>query len=467
MTMVLPSFADLWTGPTAYAQTFAAGLDPAGLGHAQQQARLAALLGACVRSPFYQRRLRGTGRSAPRLADCEPVTKSELMNGFDDWCTDRAITRRSVEAFVADPARLAQPYLGRYCVWTSSGTSGVPGIFVQDAQCLAAYDALDLLRLRGGPQAWWPIAAWGLGQRFAFVAATGGHFAGVVAMQRQRRLAWSTESHAVGIFSIQQPWPSLMRSLQAHEPTVLITYPSAAAALAEQQARGALKLRLAEVWLGGEQLTAAQRQQIGAAFGCPLRNNYGASEFFSIAWECARGRLHLNSDWLILEPVDQRLQPVAAGVPSHAVLLTNLANRTQPLLRYRLDDSVCMAPARCACGSAFAAIEVQGRAEQSLCLRNGRGGEVVLLPLALMTVIEEGAGVTQFQLLQTGSASLQVRFESTESGGANAFVRVRRALEGFLATQGLRGIEIRHSRAAPQRHARSGKLSRVVKLSAP
>ena len=46
-----------------------------------------------------------------------------------------------------------------------------------------------------------------------------------------------------------------------------------------------------------------------------------------MAWECAHGAMHLNDDWLIAEPVDRDDRPVPAGEASHALLLTNLANR--------------------------------------------------------------------------------------------------------------------------------------------
>ena len=58
---------------------------------------------------------------------------------------------------------------------------------------------------------------------------------------------------------------------------MLITYPSCADALAQAQAAGRLHLRLREVWVGGEQLTEAQRTHVRAAFGARLRNSYGAS----------------------------------------------------------------------------------------------------------------------------------------------------------------------------------------------
>jgi phenylacetate-CoA ligase len=47
------------------------------------------------------------------------------------------------------------------------------------------------------------------------------------------------------------------------------------------------------------------RSCIEQAFGATVRNSYGASEFLPIAWECTHGRLHVNADWVILEPVDE------------------------------------------------------------------------------------------------------------------------------------------------------------------
>ena len=451
-----------WLWSQTLGETFAAGLDPGGLALAQRDARLARLLAhARAQSPFYRARHRGP----LRLDVLEPVQKSELMQHFDDWATDRRITRAGVDAFLADPQRLADAYLGRYLVWTSSGTSGEPGIFVQDEHCLAVYDALDALRLRGSGG----MSAWGLGQRFAFVAATGGHFAGAASIERLRRIGASALPAMrwllpeVRSFSVQRPLAALGAELQEFAPTVLITYPSCADALAQAQQEGRLRLRLTEVWVGGEQLSAEQRTRIRAAFGCKLHNNYGASECYAMAWECAEGLLHLNHDWVILEPVDRRLRPVPAGEASHSVLLTNLANHTQPLLRYRLGDSVRFLPGRCACGSAFPAFEVQGRADHTLQLRDAQRRTVTLLPLALCTAIEEGARVTRFQVLCTAADRLELRFEAEVPDPAAAFARTKCVLDGYLAAQGLANVRIAYGAAPPLHHPRSGKIERVLR----
>ena len=100
------------------------------------------------------------------------------------------------------------------------------------------------------------------------------------------------------------------------------------------------------LWSGGENLSATAAAEIERTFECPILNEYGASECMSIAFSCGDGWLHVNADWVILEPVDAAHRPVPPGDASATVLLTNLANRVQPVIRYDLGESViCQARA--------------------------------------------------------------------------------------------------------------------------
>ena len=55
----------------------------------------------------------------------------------------------------ADPERIGEPYLGRYLVWESSGSSGQPTIFVQDAHSAAiARQGVALQRGKSGKVPW-------------------------------------------------------------------------------------------------------------------------------------------------------------------------------------------------------------------------------------------------------------------------------------------------------------------------
>ena len=231
--------------------------------------------------------------------------------------------------------------------------------------------------------------------------------------------------------------------------------------MADEQRAGRLAINPGEIWTGGERLSTVQRSHIADTFGCDVRDGYGASEFLTIAWECAQGALHVNSDWVLLEAVDDAYAPVEAGVPSHTVLLTNLANHIQPLIRYDLGDSVTMLDHPCECGSAFPAVRVEGRCDDALRLRNEAARQVTLLPLALTTVLEEEAGVSRFQLVQKGPAELLLRLDS-QNIDSDAGRRCCDSLRRYLRTHEAPNVALSVERCSLERHPVSGKIKRVV-----
>ncbi len=431
-----------------------------------QRTRLEALLrDARAGSALYRERLAGLPDDADALSSLAPVSRHELMARFEDWVSDPALRLDELRAFLADPANIGEPYLGRYLVWESSGTSGAPGVFVQDARCLAIYDALEALRRPPVD----PLRRWldpfYLGERIAFVGATDGPFASFIGMERLRRMQpWLAGS--IRSFSILQAPDALVEQLNDFAPTIVATYPTAATLLADMAEAGKLRVRLREVWTGGETLGPAARARIGAQLDCPVRNSYGTSEFLAAGWECGQGRLHLNSDWLLLEPVDERRRPVPPGQASDALLLTHLGNTVQPLIRYEIGDHLRLLAEPCACGSALPAFEIEGRNDDVLRLPGRDGGQVSLLPLALTTVLEEEAGLFDFQLCQRDERALVLRLPQSGAEGAAALARGRQALCGYARRQGARTPRVTGELGCATPRGRSGKACRIEPQSA-
>ena len=136
---------------------------------------------------------------------------------------------------------------------------------------------------------------------------------------------------------------------------------------------------------------------------------------------------------------------VPPGEFGATTLLTNLSNRVQPIIRYDLGDRVRFVPGACACGSSLPVIDVQGRADDVLTLEDAQGHAVHLAPLALTTVLEDEAGVFDFQLAQRGPHALRLDvFGGAPSKGAAD------ALRGFLREQGLGSTRVQcHSESSP------------------
>ncbi len=432
---------------------------------ARQRQRLSALLQAATATRHYGDLLEGRDPQAVALESLPVTGKPELMAQFAHRVTDPALALPALRALCADPRRIAEHYLGRYRVWESSGSTGQPGVFVQDDTAMAVYDALEASR-RDLPRPWLrSVDPLFLTERFALVGAIGGHFASMVSAQR----LWTANpwlAAASRPFSILQPTAALVAQLNQFAPSIVATYPTAAALLADEARRGALTIRPQEVWTGGETLSPSQRSRIEQGLGCAVRNSYGASEFLPIAWECAQGQLHVNADWVILEPVDAAHRPVPAGQVSHTTLLTNLANHVQPLIRFDLGDRIRFDPARCRCGCALPVVQVRGRRDDVLVVpgRDAAAESVTLLPLALTTVLEDDAGVFDFQLRQTGPRDWCLTLGPGEAPTPALRARCRQVLADFAEAQGAAGLRIvtRHAQALPL--GASGKCQRVVAM---
>ncbi len=394
---------------------------------AARSARLAALVQyARDHSAFYRLAYRDVPATGIHVTDLPVVTKRDLMAHFDDWVTDREVTRAGVEAFIAAPERIGSRYLGRYVVWKSSGTTGEPGIFVQDDDALDVGDALIAAQFDAAGIV--PRVAQGMfthAGRAALIAATGEHFASVASW---RRLCSGGSWQGSRCLSVLDPLPDLVAELNAYDPAFVASYPTMLRLLAYERRAGRLRIAPDCLWAGGEYLAPAARAEIERAFACPLVNEYGASECMSIAYGCPHGWLHVNADWVILEPIDRDGRPTPPGEPSHSVLLSNLANRVQPVLRYDLGDSIVVKPEPCPCGNPLPAIQVEGRRDDILALTARDGTTVRLLPLALSTVVEEAADVHRFQIVQDGPARL--RAAARPAGSVGASIRVARRVKG-------------------------------------
>lgn len=421
---------------------------------------------ARVHSPYYRDLLQSLPNVSPynleSLTTVPMMTRHTVMDHFDQWSTDSRVTRNTIRRFISDKANIARDFLDQYIVWESSGTHGEPGYFIQDTQAMAVYDALEGLR-RSRSSDVHPLL---IGERIAFVGALDGHFASCVSIERLRRLnPWLAQG--IQCFSIMQDSVALVDDLNTFKPTVIATYPTAAALLAEQAHAGRLHVRPREVWTGGENLSDAVRHYVEECLNCSVRNSYGASEFLTIGWECHLGKMHVNADWVILEPVDEHLQPVLPGTVPATTLLTNLANHVQPLIRYDIGDRVSIAEEPCLCESPLPVIDVLGRDDDSLKMAGKKqGSSVTVLPLALITALEEDAGVFDFQVFQRDAQTLAIRLPGSDTAQNKQLMeRSRKALRQFAATQGLAPIRVVSECNLALVHGSSGKIRRVVAAS--
>ena len=102
---------------------------------------------------------------------------------------------------------------------------------------------------------------------------------------------------------------------------------------------------------------------------------------------------------------------------------------------------------------------MQGRDDDTLWLGDRA---VPIAPLALSTVLEEEAGLFDFQIVQRGPCELLLRTGLSGTQAEDALRRARRVLGAFLESQGAVGVQVHCRSGEPGDGGRSGKLKRVV-----
>jgi phenylacetate-CoA ligase len=130
------------------------------------------------------------------------------------------------------------------------------------------------------------------------------------------------------------------------------------------------KGKLAAVFTSSETVLATQRATIEKAFGAPLLDRYGASEFAVSMTGCAAGNLHVDMEYCIVEVEPEERGP---GWVRGPLLVTGFANPATPFIRYRIGDIGTRLEAPCPCGRAGDVFEsIDGRIEDYVVTPDGR-----------------------------------------------------------------------------------------------
>jgi phenylacetate-CoA ligase len=420
----------------------------------QREGLRALLVHAAAHSPFHRRRLAGidVARVEPAdLAHLPVMTKSDMMDNLGDVFTDRRLTPAIVEGALAATATTPVPLLGEYLALTSGGSSGRRGVFVLDRRAAVDFIAslsrslMARLLAAGGP----PPG----GLRVAMVGAPSAvHATGSAS-------AWTVGPNMPIHFLAAPatlPLSEIVTRLNALDPPMLAGYPTMLARLADERRAGRLRITPRLLSSTSESLHPNLRAAIREGFGAPIVDIFGSTEGLVGASAPDDDVLVFNSDVCITELVDEHDQPVRPGTPSAKVLVTNLSNRVQPLIRYAITDSFVGQPASAEQG--FLRATVEGRADDVL-----HYDDVDVHPIVVRSVLVRWPEVVDYQVHQT-RRGIDVSALATDALDDDA---LRERLAYALREAGVIGAEVtmRRVETLPRDHA-TGKLRRFVPLAA-
>jgi phenylacetate-CoA ligase len=247
-------------------------------------------------------------------------------------------------------------------------------------------------------------------------------------------------------------------SVLRRPPALVFGEPGGTYALARTLTDRGKRLATKACWWSGNHLPEQQREVIELAFGCRVRERYGAWEVGAIAHECPEeGALHVPAEGVLVEIVRPDGRPAAPGEIGH-VVVTQLHNLAMPLIRYRIGD-LAEAPlnAECRCGRGLPVFgRLIGRSNE--LVHTASGGFVS--PEAVCRIITRSReSILEFQVVQAADLALEVRLVQRNSPAPEAYrEQIAEGLDRLIGLPGTTKVE----RVSSLPRTPAGKLRHVV-----
>lgn len=425
-----------------------------------QQQRLRKLVSYVRENSPYFARLYADLPKDFTLNDIPQTEKGTLLNHYNEWVTDHELTLDKVLTYVKRPADDSSLLLGRYTALCTSGSTGNPLPMVRDDYHNKIHNAMMMQRLYKGIN---PDLLNIMHHKIASVIHTSPTASSYSAFLR----TVSTFPQATGnmlAISVLESIEHTVEQLNDFQPEMLSGYSSSLVLLASEKEKGNLNIPVKLIVNSAELLTDEAYNHIKKAFGCPILNNYCMTEGGEVAMTNYCSHLHLNEDWVIVEPVDSQMNPMPEGSSqfSNGILVTDLSNFVQPIIRYYVSDCVRILPNNSDCTeSSLPILQIQGRSHEPFVLC-GKHFTMV----AIVTKAEVWPGLLKYQIVQTAPDTMQLRGVCTpESDPDEVLGSLAAQLQTYFLNSGCSEAHFTYTTQPLLYNAQGGKIPRYLNVS--
>jgi phenylacetate-CoA ligase len=396
------------------------------------------LVDAARHVPYYRRAFERAGFDPSQLRELGDLANLPFLT--------KALIRSNTEALKADDAATLQRY-------NTGGSSGEPLVFYI-GKARVSHDVAAKWRATR----WWGVD---IGDPEVVLWGSPIELGSQDRMRLLRDRVLRTKLLPAFDMSIAN-LDRFVAEIRARRPRMLFGYPSALAKVAAHaKTRGQRldDLGICVAFVTSEMLYEHQREIIGAAFGCRVANGYGGRDAGFIAHECPKGGMHISAEDLIVEIVGPDGEPVEDGRPGE-IVVTHLATRDFPFIRYRTGDVGGLAQRLCPCGRSLPLLEeIQGRSTDFVIAADG----TVMHGLALIYILRDLPQIASFKIVQESRQRILVKIVAGADLPATLEAHIR---QGFQARLGA-GVEIAIERVDMIEPERSGKFRYVVSHAIP
>jgi phenylacetate-CoA ligase len=393
---------------------------------------------AARRVPYYRRRFAEIGFHPGDLRSLDDLAQLPLLAKAD--------IRADTEAFKTETAR-------RLARFNTGGSSGEPLVFFIGRERVSHDVAAKWRATR-----WWGVD---IGDPEIVVWGSPIELGAQDQLRGLRDRVLRTE--LLPAFEMSETnLDRFVERIRRTRPKMLFGYPSAISLIAAHaEGRGIRMddLGIEVAFVTAERLYDRQRDTIARVFGCRVANGYGGRDAGFVAHECPEGGMHVTAEDIILETVDADGRVVPAGEAGELVV-THLATRDFPFIRYRTGDIGVLGGERCPCGRGLPVLrEVQGRTTDFVVARDG----TVMHGLALIYILRDLPGLEAFKIEQESVDHTRVLLVAGQGFDPGVVETIR---AGFRARLG-EGVRIDAELVPELKPEPSGKFRYVVSRVAP
>lgn len=264
-------------------------------------------------------------------------------------------------------------------------------------------------------------------------------------------------------FSLQLPMNEMREKLQNFKPNILSAPPSMLKLIAKEISEGRLDIKPKRVVSYAEVLEPDIKKELEEIFETPIHQFYQGSEG-AIGMTCKKGSLHINEDLVKLQLFNKDGSKTEPGQPCYKSIITDLHKKSQPIIRFELNDIITIAEEECSCGSSFRVIkQIMGRTDDLFWgqLKSSGVLQYIFPDYIRRAIISSTEGIEEYQAIQKSTTKILVRLLVREINKEEVENKVRnKIVEVFLFHDCVEpDIEIRFE--APIKNPQSNKLIRI------
>ena len=317
------------------------------------------------------------------------MDKKVMMDNFNKLNCVGIDRDKALEiAINGEKSRNFDEKLNNISVGLSSGTSGSRGLFIisDEERALWAGGVLAKFLPKGNI----------LGHKIAFF------------LRADNNLYETIDSKAIKFryFDIMKDMNENINTLNEYQPTIIVAPPSVLLLLAEAQEKNKINVNPVKIISVAEVLTSEDEKYFKKVFKLKIIHQaYQCTEGF-LGYVCECGNFHINEDVIYVEKeyIDkERFVPI----------ITDFLRKSQPIIRYRLNDILVEDKTKCPCGSPTMVIKkIEGREDDIFIFKGLKDKEITVFPDFISRCVIYAQGIKNYKVVQEDNNNITIYLDN-------------------------------------------------------